>query len=137
MRHKMLTNTGTYAVPDSSASTSWSRESIIALATIFVMVFLSCLGFILKHRLRKLTSSRLGQRWSCMVAQGIHTKHWHRSRRLTTHTDIELAPISHVAISSSWVDMADVRRYQQKTYTSFVRSRRGPRMSRFGSAAQL
>jgi hypothetical protein len=84
MLHKMLTNTGTYAVPDSSASPSWSRESIIALATIFVMVFLSFLGFMLKHRLRKLMLSRLGQRWPYMVAQGIHAKHWRRSRRLTT-----------------------------------------------------
>jgi hypothetical protein len=137
MRYKSLTITGTYVVPDSRPSQPWSRESIIALATIFVMIFLSSLGFMLKHRLRKLMLSCLGQRWPYKVAQGIHAKHWHRSRRLTTLTDIELAPISHVAISLNWVDMADVRRYQQETYTSFVRSRRGPRMARFGSAAQL
>jgi hypothetical protein len=135
-RNKNLNITGTYVVPDSSPSPSWSKESIIALATIFIMIFLSALGFMVKHRLRKLVSSRLGQRWSCMVAQGIHAKHWRRSRRLTTLPDIELAPMSRVAISSSWVDMADVRRYQQETYTSFLRSRRGPRMSKFGSVAR-
>jgi hypothetical protein len=136
MQHK-LTVTGTYIDPKQSLSTLWSKESIIALATIFVMLFVSSLGFMMKHRLTKLTSSRRGRRWTYMVAQGMHVKHRRRSLRLRTITDIELAPVSQTAISSNWVVMADVRRYQQETYTSFVRSRRGPRMSRLGSAAHL
>jgi hypothetical protein len=47
--------------------------------------------------------------------------------------DEELAMFRLKSRTSGWVDIADVRRYQQETYTSILRTRRGPRVSRFSS----
>jgi hypothetical protein len=133
----MLTMEGTYIVPSTRAGASWSKESIIALATIFIMISISALGFIMKHRLRTFISLRLGQRESCMAARGTHAKHCRIHPRLMALIDIELLPMSRVMTASDWVDMANVRRYQQETYTWQVRLRRGPRTTRLVGAARL
>jgi hypothetical protein len=44
---------------------------------------------------------------------------------------IELNSARHILDRHGWVDIEDVRRYQQETYTSLLRMRRGPdRLSR-------
>jgi hypothetical protein len=46
--------------------------------------------------------------------------------RLIYSADIELAPLTRVIAGLRWVDLTQVRRYQQETYTSNLRMRRGP-----------
>jgi hypothetical protein len=68
----ILTLTGSsYIVPVPSASLSWSKESIIALITIVIMVTMSGLGFCLKHRSRALVSFYSGRHYSNIVAMGM------------------------------------------------------------------
>ncbi|KAF7670665.1 hypothetical protein GT037_011244 [Alternaria burnsii] len=52
----------------------------------------------------------------------------HKWGRIPTN-DQELVIVRTRSNTTNWVDIADVRRYQQKTYTSDSRKRRGPRVS--------
>ncbi|KAH7081815.1 hypothetical protein BKA63DRAFT_219893 [Paraphoma chrysanthemicola] len=96
---------------------SWSTEARIGMATIFVMIILSTFGICVKHP--KSVSLLLGvvQSWAKVEAVALPT----------TRSSFE---------NSSWVSMADVRRYQQETYTSYTRSRRGPRPIRVGTLSR-
>ncbi|KAF2819513.1 hypothetical protein CC86DRAFT_412821 [Ophiobolus disseminans] len=104
---------GTFDDPVTNINPSWPKDAIIALATIFIMVILSCLRLLCKYPSRALSLSYIWRRRPSMIAE-----------------DLELAPLQSVSSSScGWVDIEDVRRYQQRTYTSIVRTRRGPRSS--------
>ncbi|KAH6851506.1 hypothetical protein BKA58DRAFT_473831 [Alternaria rosae] len=94
---------------------AWSKEAVFALVTLFVMVILSGLGLAFKNRLK---ASDL---WM-----------WYRWRRRSMD-EVELATLRTRTMASGWVGIEDVRRYQQATYTSVLRTRRGPRPSRASS----
>jgi hypothetical protein len=47
----VLTFLATSIQPDPNTAAAWSKEAIVALATIFIMVLLSGLGFVWKHSL--------------------------------------------------------------------------------------
>ncbi|OAG14892.1 hypothetical protein CC77DRAFT_502093 [Alternaria alternata] len=93
----------------------WSREAIFALVSIFIMVLLSSIGLACKHCLKS------PNRWTVS-----------RWRRLLMNNE-ELARIHVRPTMSGWVDIVNVRQYQQDTYTSLLRMRRGPRLSRSSS----
>ncbi|OAK94777.1 hypothetical protein IQ06DRAFT_340346 [Phaeosphaeriaceae sp. SRC1lsM3a] len=84
---------------------TWSKEAIIAFATIFVMVFLSSLGIVCKYRtpIRRLVM-RL---FSRLIGRD-------KERLLFAYR------------RSHWAELGVVRESQQRTYTSEIRKRRGP-----------
>ncbi|KAF1832412.1 hypothetical protein BDW02DRAFT_581252 [Decorospora gaudefroyi] len=91
----------------------WSKEAILALVAIFVMVILSSIGVFCKHR---------SKYWKLVCFQ---------SRRQKSHLDDE--ELATIRPKTCWNDIEDVRRYQQESYTSILRLRRGPRISRTSS----
>ncbi|KAH7081816.1 hypothetical protein BKA63DRAFT_405404 [Paraphoma chrysanthemicola] len=91
---------------------TWSKEAIVALVTVFVMVLFSSLGMIWKHR------SIL---WSLSLLRP--------GRQNVPFQDVELVS-QHAFAYTDWVDMTAARKYQQETYTSLLRMRRGPRYAR-------
>jgi hypothetical protein len=56
---------------------------------------------------------------------------------LTNDVDLELLPLQRAATDSSWVGIADARRYQQDTYTTIVRRTRGPNTERLGLRSRV
>ncbi|KAF7670666.1 hypothetical protein GT037_011245 [Alternaria burnsii] len=77
------------------------------------MVLLSSMGIACKS-LMKTSNFRMRYRW------------WRMD-------DEELATDRLRSTNRGWVGIADVRRYQQDTYTSMLRLRRGPRLLRSSS----
>ncbi|KAF1848194.1 uncharacterized protein K460DRAFT_308170 [Cucurbitaria berberidis CBS 394.84] len=102
-----MASNGTNILPASNTSPSWSKEAIFALATMFIMLMLSSIGLICKHQRRSIFQSF---RWLNAIPH-----------------DEELAVIRQSPHSSGWVDILRVRQYQQESYTSILRMRRGPR----------
>jgi hypothetical protein len=51
-------------------NTSWSKEAIVALITMFVMILLSSIGFLWRHRIKTLILIR-GRRWFRPAPQGM------------------------------------------------------------------
>ncbi|KAF2819511.1 hypothetical protein CC86DRAFT_387929 [Ophiobolus disseminans] len=102
----MLTFKDTYPSSIPNSSPSWSKEAIISLATIFIMMLFSSFGLFLKRR-----------------------------RRLSTYApgsigafpeDLEMVTLPSYARKINWVDIADARRFQQHSYTTMLRTKRGP-----------
>ncbi|KAF2025410.1 hypothetical protein EK21DRAFT_116813 [Setomelanomma holmii] len=96
----MATN-GTDAGLVTSSNSSWSKEAIIGLATIFIMILLSGLRVICKHWSKGASSIRFQTRW------------FNDNRN-----DTELVPLQRAYSNTGWIDIVDVRRYQQENYTS-------------------
>ncbi|KAH7350293.1 hypothetical protein BKA66DRAFT_431365 [Pyrenochaeta sp. MPI-SDFR-AT-0127] len=104
---------GTYIPPTPESNSSWSKESIVALATIFIMLLLSSIGLICKYH-----------------QTPISFRVWSLKRYIELMVEGDQLPEVHrPANGLHWVDMADVRRYQQETYSSLIRLRNGPRTS--------
>jgi hypothetical protein len=66
----MLIVLATLAQSDSNTAPAWSKEAIVALATIFIMVLLSGLRLLWKHSLGQWAVIRR-PRWLSMVMTGI------------------------------------------------------------------
>ncbi|KAH7081817.1 hypothetical protein BKA63DRAFT_219908 [Paraphoma chrysanthemicola] len=103
----MQTNDITPLVPNPNRS--WSKEAIFALASIFVMVILSGAGLLYKY---------WHATWLFLITK-IHIQTLRRDE------EIVLARYNHR--STGWVNIDVVRQSQQRTYTSMLRRRRGPR----------
>jgi hypothetical protein len=61
----------TLAQTGSDINTSWSKEAIVALVTMFIMMLLSSLGFLWRYRIRIWALIRR-RRWSRLVPQGMN-----------------------------------------------------------------
>ncbi|KAH6839874.1 hypothetical protein B0T12DRAFT_36655 [Alternaria alternata] len=104
----------THAVTTTETDESWSKEAILAMTSLLVMVLLSGMGMICKSRMKG--SGFWRHRWGSMPTN-----------------DQELVIVRTRSNTIDWVDIADVRRYQQNTYTSILRMRRGSSLSNTSS----
>jgi hypothetical protein len=67
----ILTYLATSTQPGSNTAPAWSKEAIVALATIFIMVLLSGLGLVWKHGLGTWAVIRCPS-WFGIVLEGIY-----------------------------------------------------------------
>jgi hypothetical protein len=100
---------------------AWTLEAKFALAALLLTFIMSEVGLLLKHRrcmpYLKNSKDSLHQK----PVEGIY------ELALANHPLTQLDPESgtqhYLPSELQWVDIADVRRYQQATYTSMVRFR--------------
>ncbi|KAH3919817.1 hypothetical protein HBH56_019170 [Parastagonospora nodorum] len=94
-----------------NGASAWAKEAIIACTTLILMAALPGL--------------KKSYRWTARRLNIAHPRLW-RTRREAVDVDTELLPLQSLSDHKGWAGMADVRRYQQDTYTSNIRMRRGP-----------
>ena len=110
----------------SSPTSGWTKEAIFTLLSVFLTISLAIAGLILRYYMNKGTLSYWTSRRGWRTESGKqHVKACIRDIYLTK-LDEELH-ISPSPQRSCWVELAEARRYQQRTYTSVSRLRRGPR----------
>ncbi|OAL44910.1 hypothetical protein IQ07DRAFT_226176 [Pyrenochaeta sp. DS3sAY3a] len=109
----MTTNssTGSALTPVHLSDRGWSKEAILALTTIFIMILLSSMGVFFKYRtifiLRYASYFPLhfGSKWP--------VKRQDEEAAIPLQNDNPLV----------WGNMQDARRYQQEAYTQVLRMR--------------
>jgi hypothetical protein len=134
--HTLMQYPDTLVGLTAGSSTVLKLEAIIGIVGIFVTIILVVVGCLSRRWLQakllwlrgKLLSPWYWSHTSPVVSEGMFVCIWDTPVfiQLTFYIDIQSIPLTRVATYKSWAELADIRRYQQVTYTSNVRKRRGP-----------
>lgn len=90
---------------ESSSEPAWSKESIIALVTIFIMLFVFILGLLTRHRLKRVLAVCCGGRQHPTSGKGTKLNTDTVGSWLTTQADIEAAPILPLAMNNTYTGL--------------------------------
>lgn len=113
-------------MPVSASDSGWSKEALLSLLAILVMIILSSLSLAWKNGLLQKARSVRSKFWKTKnydMARKFTETYSLNANKLLEAIDVECAACSCSGDTHTWVELKAARRHQQETYTSLLRMR--------------